>query len=42
MGIGAVIEKQFQGGSSRLRQAGYWVESLAVVKRICDGIIEFA
>ncbi len=42
VGIGAVIEKQFQGGSSRLRQAGYWVESLAVVKRICDGIIEFA
>lgn len=36
-GIGAVIEKGFQGGSDRLRAAGYRVESLAVIDRIDNG-----
>lgn len=40
-GVGAVIEKQFQGGSGRLRDAGYTVESLAVIKSIQDNNIEF-
>lgn len=41
VGVGAVIEKQFQGGGKRLRDAGIRVESLAVVKAIKDGCIEF-
>ncbi len=41
VGIGAVIEKQFQGGGSKLRKEGYRVESLAVIKSIQDGNIEF-
>lgn len=40
-GIGVVIEKQFQEGSARLRQAGFLVESLAVIRSITDGNIEF-
>ena len=40
-GVGAVIEKKFQGGSARLREAGYKVESLAVIKSIQDNNIEF-
>ena len=40
-GIGAVIEKGFQGGSDRLREMGYRVESLAVIDRIDDGVITF-
>ena len=40
-GIGAVIEKGFQGGSDRLREMGYTVESLAVIDRIDDGVITF-
>lgn len=40
-GIGAVIEKEFQGGSSRLRKNGYRVESLAVIEKIEDGRIIF-
>jgi len=40
-GIGAVIEKGFQGGSDRLRRMGYRVESLAVIDRIEDGVITF-
>ena len=40
-GIGAVIEKGFQGGSARLRQKGYRVESLAVITSIKDGHIYF-
>ena len=42
IGIGAVIEKGFQGGSDRLREMGYRVESLAVIEKIEDGIITFA
>ena len=42
VGIGAVIEKQFQGGSQRLRELGYRVESLAVVEKIQEGRLTFA
>ena len=41
VGIGAVIEKGFQGGSRKLRDSGYRVESLAVIDRIDDGQIIF-
>lgn len=41
VGIGAVIEKGFQGGSERLRAKGYKVESLAVIEKIIDGRIIF-
>ena len=41
LGIGAVIEKQFQGGGKKLRSKGYRVESLAVIKEIRDGQIFF-
>jgi xanthine phosphoribosyltransferase len=41
VGIGAVIEKEFQGGSARLREKGYTVESLAVIEKIEDGKIIF-
>lgn len=40
-GIGAVIEKGFQGGSRKLRERGYRVESLAVIEKIEDGRIVF-
>lgn len=42
VGIGAVIEKGFQGGSEKLRNEGLRVESLAVIERIDDGEIVFA
>lgn len=42
VGVGAVIEKQFQGGRKKLENAGIRVESLAVIKSIKDGNIEFA
>ena len=41
VGIGAVVEKGFQGGSDKLRKAGCRVESLAVIDRIDDGKIIF-
>lgn len=41
VGIGAVIEKAFQGGSSKLEKNGYRVESLAVIRSIEDGHIYF-
>lgn len=41
VGIGAVIEKEFQGGSRRLKEKGYRVESLAVIREIRDGAISF-
>lgn len=41
VGIGAIIEKAFQGGGEKLRTAGYKVESLAIVKEIVDGVITF-
>jgi xanthine phosphoribosyltransferase len=42
VGIGIVIEKLFQGGGEKLRGAGYRVESLASISKICDGIITFS
>lgn len=42
VGVGAVIEKEFQGGSEKLRKAGCRVESLAVIEKIEDGNIIFA
>lgn len=41
-GIGIVIEKQFQGGREKLKDAGCPVESLVVIKSIQDNNIEFA
>ncbi|NCB41881.1 MAG: xanthine phosphoribosyltransferase [Clostridia bacterium] len=41
-GIGIVIEKQFQGGGAKLKEAGCTVESLVVIKSIQDNNIEFA
>lgn len=41
VGIGAVIEKGFQGGSEKLRAKGYKVESLAVIEKIEEGRIIF-
>ena len=41
-GVGSVIEKQFQGGSKRLRDLDIHVESLAVIESIKDGEITFA
>ena len=41
-GVGAVIAKAFQPGIERLRAAGYRVEALAAVKRMAEGVIEFA
>lgn len=41
VGIGAVIEKEFQGGSRKLRDRGYQVNSLVVISKIEDGKIHF-
>jgi xanthine phosphoribosyltransferase len=41
VGVGAVIEKRFQGGAARLREKGCRVESLAVIDSILDGKINF-
>lgn len=41
VGIGAVIEKGFQGGGQKLKDAGFRVESLAVIDKIEDGKIIF-
>lgn len=41
VGIGAVIEKRFQGGGARLQEKGYRVESLAIIESIRDGKIKF-
>ena len=41
-GVGAVIAKAFQPGMEKLRAAGYRVEALAPVKRMTEGVIEFA
>jgi xanthine phosphoribosyltransferase len=41
VGFGIVIEKAFQGGGDKLRQAGHRVESLAVIDKIEDGTISF-
>ncbi|MDR1028671.1 MAG: xanthine phosphoribosyltransferase [Clostridiales Family XIII bacterium] len=41
LGVGIVIEKEFQGGSRKLRKKGFRVESLAIVERIEDEQIVF-
>ncbi|GAB1477183.1 xanthine phosphoribosyltransferase [Bacillota bacterium] len=41
VGIGAAVDKEFQGGSEKLREKGYRVESLAVITSIEDGHITF-
>lgn len=40
-GVVGIIEKKFQGGSQKLRDLGYFVESLAVITKIEDGKIYF-
>nr|WP_092070034.1 xanthine phosphoribosyltransferase [Dendrosporobacter quercicolus]NSL48101.1 xanthine phosphoribosyltransferase [Dendrosporobacter quercicolus DSM 1736]SDM05352.1 xanthine phosphoribosyltransferase [Dendrosporobacter quercicolus] len=40
-GIGIVIEKSFQGGAAKLRQAGYRVESLVRIGSLKDGKVTF-
>lgn len=40
-GVAAVIEKEFQGGGAKLRQAGYYVNSLSVITKIENGKIFF-
>lgn len=42
VGIGAVIEKGFQGGHAKLVEKGYRVESLAIIEKIVDGKLIFA
>lgn len=41
-GVGAVIEKRYQGGSARLINLGYDVKSLACIEEIYDGKIVFS
>lgn len=41
VGIGAVIEKTFQNGGNRLRDAGYRVEALAAIRKLSPAGIEF-
>ena len=41
VGCGIVIEKTYQPGLERIREMGYRVESLARVKRMEEGSIEF-
>ena len=41
VGIGTVIEKEWQGGHRRLEELGYRVESLAIVTSIEDGVVKF-
>ncbi len=41
VGVGVVIEKEFQGGGKKLKDKGIRLESLAVVEKIDDGQIFF-
>ncbi|MBQ7497502.1 MAG: xanthine phosphoribosyltransferase [Selenomonas sp.] len=41
VGIGIAIEKSFQRGAERIREAGYRLESLARIKSLSDCKIEF-
>ena len=41
VGIGIAIEKSFQAGAARIREAGYRLESLARIKSLSDCKIEF-
>lgn len=42
VGAGIVIEKQFQGGRESLQESGIRIESLATIKSMREGKIEFA
>ena len=42
IGVGAVIEKQFEGGRAMLEAQGIRVRSLAVIKEMTDTEIIFA
>ena len=41
-GAGIVIEKGFQDGGRRVRSQGIRVESLAIIKDMSDGHVQFA
>lgn len=41
IGLGAVIEKGFQGGGDLLRKSGYHVESLAIIDEMTDTSLKF-
>lgn len=41
VGIGAVVEKTFEGGREALKDVGVPIESLAIIKAMHDGVIEF-
>lgn len=41
-GIGIVIEKSFQSGAQRIKEAGYRVESLVRIASLADGKVTFA
>ncbi|MFC4024604.1 xanthine phosphoribosyltransferase [Oceanobacillus longus] len=40
-GVGIVIEKGFQNGSSQIRERGFNVESLAIIESLADGQVTF-
>jgi len=40
-GVGIAIEKEFQGGGKKLRDQGIRIESLAAIKSMSEGHIEF-
>lgn len=42
VGVGIVIEKGFQPGGQRLREAGVRVESLAIITKMSENHLEFA
>ena len=42
VGIGAVVEKAFEGGREALKDVNVPIESLAIIKAMKDGVIEFA
>jgi xanthine phosphoribosyltransferase len=42
VGIGAVVEKTFEGGREALKDLGVPIESLAVITAMKDGVITFA
>jgi xanthine phosphoribosyltransferase len=42
VGIGAVVEKTFEGGREALKDLGVPIESLAVIAAMKDGVITFA
>ena len=41
VGIGAVVEKTFEGGRAALKDLGVPIESLAIIRAMKDGVIEF-